>query len=140
MQKSGQIVQTTHIIGRMEDGKQPSSSCISPSLIQFVYRWGIAMVVAASAFISTCGSSIIAPAIHDMTRDLVGPNGNEQLGIMVTSVYVLGMGCATLLQAQPLGADVPAEQIRTISAESVSGDIWEAGMSNGVILRGTGSM
>lgn len=58
-----------------------------------VYRWGIAMVVAASAFISTCGSSIIAPAIHAMTRDLVGPNGNEQLGILVTSVYVLGMGC-----------------------------------------------
>lgn len=60
-------------------------------------RWRITVIILITAFLCTAGSSIIAPATHQILDDLVGPDGNEQVGILLTSVYVLGLGTGPFL-------------------------------------------
>lgn len=53
-------------------------------------RWRIALTVAVTGFISTSGSSIAVPGFHEIL-DEFGVK-NEKIGVLVTSIYVLGMG------------------------------------------------
>lgn len=59
-------------------------------------RWLIALTIAITAFICTLGASIIAPSIHVLIDEL-SPGANEKVGILTTSIYVLGMGFGPFL-------------------------------------------
>ena len=53
-------------------------------------KWKVTLTIALTGFISTCGSSIAVPGLHE----IIGDFGiqNEKVGILVTSFYVLGLG------------------------------------------------
>jgi hypothetical protein len=53
-------------------------------------RWRIALAVALTGFISTSGSSIAVPGFHQIIQEF-GVD-NQKVGVLVTSIYVLGMG------------------------------------------------
>lgn len=53
-------------------------------------RWRIALTVAVTGFISTSGSSIAVPGFHEVLQEFNVEN--EKIGVLITSVYVLGMG------------------------------------------------
>jgi hypothetical protein len=53
-------------------------------------KWRIALTVAVTGFISTSGSSIAVPGFHEIL-DEFGVK-NAKVGVLVTSIYVLGMG------------------------------------------------
>ena len=53
-------------------------------------RWRIALTVALTGFISTSGSSIAVPGFHEILEEF--EVANEKIGVLVTSVYVLGLG------------------------------------------------
>jgi hypothetical protein len=53
-------------------------------------RWRIALAVALTGFISTSGSSIAVPGFHEILQEF-GVD-NAKVGVLVTSIYVLGMG------------------------------------------------
>lgn len=53
-------------------------------------RWRIALTVAVTGFISTSGSSIAVPGFHEVLQEF--NVSNEKVGVLITSIYVLGMG------------------------------------------------
>lgn len=53
-------------------------------------RWRIALTVAVTGFISTSGSSIAVPGFHEIIQEFGVEN--EKIGVLITSIYVLGMG------------------------------------------------
>ena len=53
-------------------------------------RWGLTIIVALSGFISTFGSSIGVPGIHGALEEF--GIDNEQVGVLITTGYVLGLG------------------------------------------------
>lgn len=53
-------------------------------------RWKIALTVALTGFISTSGSSIAVPGFHEILDEF--QVDNPKVGVLVTSIYVLGMG------------------------------------------------
>jgi DHA1 family multidrug resistance protein-like MFS transporter len=53
-------------------------------------KWRITLTVALTGFISTCGSSIGVPGIHAVMSEF--SVGNEKVGILITTFYVLGLG------------------------------------------------
>lgn len=53
-------------------------------------RWRITLTVALTGFISTSGSSIAVPGFHEILEEFGVEN--EKIGVLVTSVYVLGLG------------------------------------------------
>ena len=58
-------------------------------------RWRIALTVAVTGFISTSGSSIAVPGFHEILQEF--EVDNAKVGVLVTSIYVLGMGCVSSL-------------------------------------------
>lgn len=57
-------------------------------------RWRIALTVALTGFISTSGSSIAVPGFHEILEEF--QVDNAKVGVLVTSIYVLGMGYVLL--------------------------------------------
>jgi DHA1 family multidrug resistance protein-like MFS transporter len=53
-------------------------------------KWKIALTVALTGFISTSGSSIAVPGFHEILEEF--KVDNAKVGVLVTSIYVLGMG------------------------------------------------
>jgi len=53
-------------------------------------RWRIALTIALTGFISTSGSSIAVPGFHEILNEFEVENA--KVGVLVTSIYVLGMG------------------------------------------------
>jgi hypothetical protein len=49
------------------------------------------LTVALTGFISTSGSSIAVPGFHEILQEF--KVDNAKVGVLVTSIYVLGMGC-----------------------------------------------
>jgi MFS family permease len=71
--------------------------------------------VAATGFISTCGSSIAVPGIHSAMEDF--GYTNSKVGVLITSCYVLGMGVGPFVFA-PL-SELDGRQIAYQSAQSL---------------------
>lgn len=60
-------------------------------------RWRTTGTVAVTGFIATCGSSIAVPGIHAAMAEF--GYSNEKIGVLVISMYVLGMGVGPFLFA-----------------------------------------
>lgn len=74
-----------------------STSSADPHNWSHSKKWRISMTVALTGFISTCGSSIGVPGIHAV-MDQFGVT-NEKIGVLITTVYVLGLGCGPFIFA-----------------------------------------
>lgn len=53
-------------------------------------KWRITLTIALTGFISTSGSSIAVPGVHELSDEF--GNTNAKVGTLIISMYVLGMG------------------------------------------------
>ncbi|CAD6583670.1 MAG: hypothetical protein TREMPRED_003613 [Tremellales sp. Tagirdzhanova-0007] len=74
-----------------------STSSANPRNWSRSKKWRISLTVAVTGFISTAGSSIGVPGIHAV-MDQFGVT-NEKIGVLITTFYVLGLGCGPFLFA-----------------------------------------
>lgn len=70
-------------------------------------KWRVTLTVSVSGFIATCGSSMAVPGIEPAMKEF--GQTNHKLGVLVASMYVLGMGLVTsvcrvtdLIQCRPI--------------------------------------
>lgn len=74
-----------------------ASSLQNPRNWQPRKKWTIALTVALTGLVSTFGSSIAVPGIHAVRDEFGVPT--EKVGILITTAYVLGLGCGPFLFA-----------------------------------------